>query len=68
MRAPGSYYPPGRTNHDGGAGPQLHGPGGAPQQGPPGVFMGCAGIPTVMSPMPQVHVMGTVPPFLRKFW
>ncbi|CAL1127455.1 unnamed protein product, partial [Cladocopium goreaui] len=33
MRAPGSYYPPGRTNHDGGAGPQLHGPGGAPQQG-----------------------------------
>ena len=67
MRAPGSFYPPVRTNHDGGAGPQSYGPGGTPQQGPPGVFMGCAGIPTAMSPMPQAHMMGTVPPSLGSF-
>ena len=67
MRAPGSFYPPVRTNHDGGAGPQSYGPGGTPQQGLPGVFMGCAGIPTAMSPMPQAHMMGTVPPSLGSF-
>lgn len=50
MRSPGSFYPPSRNHSARGASLPSHVPGATLQQGASGVYMGCAGIPS-MSPM-----------------